>query len=64
MGAGNAGNAEGSPLEGMLDAVLGLVTGVPVVSVNGRLIAFAAMHTAAQGPNSTPTGPAPILNLA
>jgi hypothetical protein len=53
-GTGNAGNAAGNPFEGMLDAVLGLTTGVPIVFVNGRPI---GMGTPAQAP--TPTGSAP-----
>ena len=62
--AGNAGNAGGSPFEGMLDAVLGLATGVPVVFVNGRLVGFAAMQTPPQGPTPTPTAPTPPTNQA
>jgi hypothetical protein len=56
-GAGNAGNTVGSPFEEVLDAVLGLATGVPIVFVNGRPIGFAAMRTPAQAP--TPSGSAP-----
>jgi len=57
FGAGNVGNTGGNPIEGMLDAVLGLATGVPIVFVNGRPVGFAAMRTPAQG--ATPTGPVP-----
>ena len=56
-GAGNAGDTAGSPFEEVLDAVLGLATGVPIVFVNGRPIGFAAMRPPAQAP--TPTDPAP-----
>jgi len=56
-GAENAANAAGNPFEGMLDAVLGLATGVPFVFVNGRPIGLAAMRTPAQAnahPDTTP----------
>ena len=56
MDAGNTGDTAGNSFDGILDAVLGLANSVPIVFVNGRPIAFAAMRPSAQAP--TPTGPA------
>jgi Ring finger domain len=63
-GEGNAGDAGGNPLNGILDAVLGLTAGIPLVFVNGRPIGFAvrppgqgqapAMSTPNAQPGTTP----------
>ena len=57
MGTG-MGNAGGTQFEGILNAVLGLATSIPIVFVNGRPPhAFPATHTPAQG--TTPMEPKP-----
>ena len=55
--AESAGNVGGNQFEGILDAVLGLTTRVPIVFVNGRPLGFPPVRAPAQGPTSTEPAP-------
>jgi hypothetical protein len=59
LGTGAGGPGTGNPFDGMPDAVIGFVAGVPVVFVNGRPIGLATQRTPTPAPTPpTGTGPA------